>query len=251
MEDERSEYATNGGRDDPVDQDEMVANASRRVLRALQDHYEYPPIQYRSDDFLRKNVLKRFYSVVLYVDLVGSTELVLNLHKESMAAIMGSFVQEMAHVVSTHRGLVLKFIGDAVIGYFPATDDSLLAADRAVGCARSMLRVIQDGVNPVLVQYDYPELRVRIGMDYGENIVMRYGRDPQKSHVDMLGRSMNMASKIQSAARPDQILVGEHVYVRLRPPVEKKFKLVVWKDRVWSYHATDTGNIYKVYACKG
>ena len=43
-----------------------------------------------------------------------------------------------------------------------------------------MISVIQKGINPILNQYDYPDLMVKIGVDFGENIVVRYGADPEK-----------------------------------------------------------------------
>ena len=42
----------------------------------------------------------------------------------------------------------------------------------AVNCARSMIKIIRDGMNPILNEYDYPEMGVRVGVDIGENIVV-------------------------------------------------------------------------------
>jgi len=40
---------------------------------------------------------------------------------------------------------------------------------------KSMIAVIKNGINPILNQYDYPELRVKIGLDEGENVIVPYG----------------------------------------------------------------------------
>jgi len=40
---------------------------------------------------------------------------------------------------------------------------------------------------PNLNQYDYPDLFVKIGVDFGTNMIIRYGSDAEKSHVDILG----------------------------------------------------------------
>ena len=229
-----------------VDSDTLLKATQTRIWASLKGDYEYPYMPDDSDAFLRRNVFKRFNSVVLYVDMVGSTNMALSLSDEKIAVIMSSFAQEMAGLISTHRGLVLKFMGDAVIGYFVATDNSLLAADRAVSCAKSMIYIIKEGINPILSQYDYPDLQVKIGLDYGTNIVVRYGHDPERSHVDLMGRSMNMASKIQGMAAPNQILVGEDVYQRLHPDTQKEFRPMVWENRIWVYQSHD-GSIYGVY----
>ena len=233
-----------------VDSDTLLRNTQTRIWASLKKDYRYAGVPDNSTKFLRKNVFKKFNAVVLYVDLVGSTDMVLSLPFEKLAIIMEAFAQEMADTVVKHNGLVLKFIGDAVIGYFVHSDRAHFTADYAVRCAKSMRFVIREGINPILSQYDYPELHVRIGIDYGTNIVVRYGRDPKLSHVDLMGRAMNMASKIQSVADPDQILIGEDVYHMLHPNLQNDFKIVVWKDVNWKYRSWDTGDLYRVYAHK-
>jgi len=189
--------------------------------------------------------------IVMYVDLVGSTAMTLSLPEEKVAIIIRAFAQEMSKVINQHDGYVLKFVGDAVIGYFVAEALPLIAADNAVNCARSMLSVVEKGINPILDQYDYPELKVKIGMDYGKNIIVRYGANKEKSHVDILGPSMNIAAKIQSTAYPNQILIGEDVFSRLHPKMQKQFNQVVWTKTKWKYHDRETGKLYPVYAFVG
>ena len=41
-----------------------------------------------------------------------------------------------------------------------------------------MIRVMQDGINPILNDNDYPEMGVRLGIDVGENVVVQYGWSP-------------------------------------------------------------------------
>ena len=54
-----------------------------------------------------------------------------------------------------------------------------------------MLAVVRNGINPILNQYDYPELNVKIGMDEGENVIVQDGHD-RSSQIDILGYCMNM-----------------------------------------------------------
>lgn len=230
-----------------VDSDTLTQETQTRVWAALKKGYEYAGATNDSDEFLRKNVFSRTNMITLYVDLVGSTQMTLELPSEKIATIISSFAQEMAYVIRRHGGFVLKFVGDAVIGYFVAEEDSLRAADHAVSCAGSMIAVIEKGINPILNQYDYPDLRVKIGIDYGQNIIVRYGADAAKSHVDIMGPAMNIAAKIQSMAAPNQILIGDDVYTRLHPETQKGFRRVVWKNNEWRYRSRVTGQIYPVY----
>lgn len=234
-----------------VDSETMILETQKRVWGALKKGYEYTGITNESEKFLRKNVFSKVDMVVLYVDLVGSTTMTLELPEEKLAIIISSFSQEMASVIRLYKGYVLKFVGDAVIGYFVASDNPLLASDNAVTCAKSMLTVIQKGINPILNQYDYPDLMVKIGLDFGHSIVVRYGSNPEASHVDLMGPCMNIASKIQSQAKTNQILIGDDVFKKLHPSTQKDFKEIIWKNNEWKYRSRLTGEIYKVYEFKG
>jgi class 3 adenylate cyclase len=234
-----------------MDSETMIMETQKRVWGALKKGYEYTGIIDDSEKFLREHVFKKINMVVLYVDLVGSTTMTLELPAEKLATIVSSFSQEMASVIRLHKGLVLKFVGDAVIGYFNATDNTLLASDNAVNCAKSMITVIEKGINPILNQYDYPDLMVKIGVDYGQSIVVRYGANETSSHVDLMGPTMNIAAKIQAMAKPNQILIGQDVYQRIHPSTQKLFKEIVWEKNEWKYRSRLTGEIYKVYEYVG
>jgi adenylate cyclase len=235
-----------------VDSETLVNEAQKRVWASLKQGYEYEEtILTESDKFLRDLVSSRVSMIVLYVDLVESTDITLSLPEEKVAIIIRAFAQEMSNVIKQHDGYVLKFVGDAVIGYFVAEALPLLAADNAVNCAKSMIKVVEKGINPILNQYDYPELKIKIGMDFGKNIIVRYGANKEKSHVDILGPSMNIASKIQHTAYPNQILIGEDVYSRLHPTLQQQFHQVVWTKTKWKYHDRETGKLYPVYAFVG
>lgn len=233
-----------------VDSDTLITETQKRVWSSLTKGYEYPATINESDKFLRKHVFSRVNMIVLYVDLVGSTDMALTLPEDKVAIIISSFAQEMASVIALHDGYVLKFVGDAVIGYFIA-EGNMTAADTAVNCAKSMLTVIEKGINPILNQYDYPELMVKIGLDYGENIIVRYGEDKESSHVDILGPAMNIAAKIQNMAKANQILIGEDVYTRLHPTMQKSFEKIVWSKHKWKYQDRETGELYPVFAYIG
>jgi len=241
-----------GKKGEPViDSENMIMETQKRVWGALKKGYEYTGIIDESEKFLREHVFKKINIVVLYVDLVGSTTMTLELPAEKLATIVSSFSQEMASVIRLHGGLVLKFVGDAVIGYFHASENSLLASDNAVNCAKSMLTVIEKGINPILNQYDYPDLMVKIGVDYGQSIVVRYGSNEETSHVDLMGPVMNIASKIQGMAKPNQILIGQDVYQRIHPTTQKNFKEKIWEKNEWKYRSRLTGEIYKIYEYSG
>jgi len=233
-----------------IDSETMIQETQKRIWKSLKHGIEYDATVDRSDAFLRQHVNEKIHMVVLFVDLVGSTNISLTLPEEKVAIIISSFAQEMALAIKQHNGFVLKFVGDAVIGYFMHTS-VLIAADNAVSCAQRMIQIMDQGVNPILNNYDYPDLLLHIGLDYGDNMIVRYGSDKEKSHVDILGPTMNIAAKIQSMAKPQQILIGHDVYEKIHPSLQQKFKKESWSKGEWKYNDKRTGNPYTVYSLDG
>ena len=70
----------------------------------------------------------------MYVDLVGSTKMSMTLPVDKMVTIIRAFT------VRSYGGYVLKYVGDAIIAFFPASYNKLLACDKAVQCANSMCK---------------------------------------------------------------------------------------------------------------
>ena len=235
-------------KDQPLDSESMILETQKRVWGALKKGYEYSGMVDESDQFLRKNVFLKLDMVILYVDLVGSTNLTLSLPVEKIVTIVSSFAQEMAYTVTQFGGYMLKFVGDAVLAYFNAENELIYPADNIINCAKSMLKVITVGINPILTISGYPPLAAKIGIDHGQNIIVRYGSDIKKSHVDILGPSMNMAAKIQNMAEPNQLLIGEDVYNKLHPETQKSFKKKTFSETKWKYHHRVTGKLYPIYA---
>jgi class 3 adenylate cyclase len=153
----------------------------------------------------------------------------------------------MTSTVRNYGGYVLKYVGDAIIAFFPSGYNKLLACDKAVQCARSMITVIRNGINPILNnQYDYPELAVKIGIEEGENVIVQYGHD-KSSLIDILGYSMSITAKITSLTNPNKITIGNNVYDILHPEIKSKFIEVKYNTENWKYTDRQTGQLYKLY----
>ena len=233
-----------------LDSETMILETQKRIWKAIkQGGAEYYGIISESDEFLREHVNEKIPMAVMFVDLVGSTDMSLSLPEEKVAMIVSSFAQEMAIAVKQHNGYTLKFVGDAVIGYF-IHKSALMASDNAISCAQNMIKIIEEGINPILNNYDYPDLYIKIGIDYGESMVMRYGKDKDRAHVDLLGPVMNIAAKVQNKAKPQQIMIGEDIFNKIHPTTQKNFDLKVWDEGSWNYRNRHTGKLYPVYASK-
>ncbi len=230
-----------------LDSETLIKVAQKRVSDSIVTGIEYTPFKDNSEEFLREHVNSRVHIFVMYIDLVNSTNITLSLPEEKVVKLITSFAQEMAYTVTQFGGYMLKFVGDAVLAYFNADNALVYPADNIVNCAKSMIRVLNEAINPVLNENDYPTLSAKIGIDAGENMIVRYGSDKTKSHVDILGASMNMAAKIQNMAEPNEILIGGDVYARLHPETQKTFNKKTLDNSKWKYHNRKTGKIYPIY----
>jgi len=199
-----------------VDSERPVAQTQERLSRALKRRYQYESNLKPAQEFLLAHVNSKIPLVIMYADLVGSTKMSMTLPVDKMVTIIRAFLYEMSYIVQSHKGYVLKYVGDAVIAFFPSIYDKLLACDMAVRCAKSMITITEKGINQILHQYDYAELEVKIGLDEGENVIVQYGHD-KSSLIDILGYSMSISAKITSLSYPNTITIGEDVYSTLSP----------------------------------
>ncbi|MDQ4101187.1 MAG: adenylate/guanylate cyclase domain-containing protein [Thermoproteota archaeon] len=230
-----------------VDSETLVSQTQDRLWRALKRRFQYDVSLQPGQQFLLNHVSTKLPLVIMYADLVGSTNMSMTLPADKLTTIIRAFTYEISQVIYNHKGYVLKYVGDAVISFFPASYNKLLACDRAVQCSNSMLTVIKNGINPILNQYDYPELNVKIGMDEGENVVVQYGHD-RSSLIDILGYCMNIAAKITSLTGPNKVSIGQYVYEMLHPSIKTRFSEVKFNTEEWRYTDRHTGRIYKVYS---
>ena len=90
-----------------IDSEIMIQETQKRIWSSLKKGIEYDATVDRSDAYLRKHVHEKQSMVVMYVDLVGSTDITLTLPEEKVAIIISSFAQEMAFAVKNHGGFVL------------------------------------------------------------------------------------------------------------------------------------------------
>ena len=214
----------------------LLSQRQDRLWSALYERYKYNTSIKRGQDFLLNHVDSKISLVVMYADLVGSTKMSMALPVERMAKIIKVFSHELSSVVESYNGFVLKYVGDAIIACFPSGFNKYLSCDTAFQCAKSMIDVIENGINPIFEKDkdNYPKLAVKIGMDEGENLAIQYGYD-KSSPIDLIGYPMNVAAKMTSLTGPNKITVGNNVYKLLHPTLLSEFQEMQIKETEWNY----------------
>lgn len=118
---------------------------------------------------------------------------------------------------------------------------------KSISCAKSIINAIKKEINSILGEkYGYPQLRVKIGIDEGENAIIQYGYE-KNSPIDILGYCMNIVSKITSLTSANGISLGENTYNLLDDKTQLDFQILSMQSVNWKYLNLDTKKPYKVY----
>ena len=128
---------------------------------------------------------------VVFCDVVGSTALGESIDPEAVRALLARYFEAMKTIVERHGGSVEKFIGDAVMAVFGVPTVHEDDAFRACRAAMEMREA-------------FPQLGVdgRIGVNTGEVVT---GTDERLA----TGDAVNVAARLQQAAAPNEVLIGE------------------------------------------
>ncbi|MET8867761.1 AAA family ATPase [Nonomuraea sp. NPDC004580] len=165
--------------------------------------------------------------VVVFVDLVGSTELAERLDPELLRSVLDRYHRACTAGIAEHGGVVEKYIGDAIMAVFgvPASrEDDALRAVRAAHAALGRVRRLSDDLAPT----HGIRLEVHCGIAAGEAMVI----DLPGADLRVTGDTVNTAARLQSAAGAGDILMGDEVARMVRayaqvepvPPLRLKGK---------------------------
>jgi class 3 adenylate cyclase/tetratricopeptide (TPR) repeat protein len=152
---------------------------------------------------------------LLFCDVSGSTTLGEQLDPEVLRSVMGQYFAAAAEVVERHGGLVEKFVGDAVLAVFGipvVREDDPLRAVRAAAELRDALAALA----VQLAATQGVRLAVRTGINTGAVVA---GGDRAGGSF-ATGDAVNTAARLEQAAPPGEVLLGESTYGLVRDAVE-------------------------------
>ena len=152
---------------------------------------------------------------VVFSDLAGSTSLGERLDPESLSRLMARWFERARAVLERHGGTVQKFIGDAVMAVFGIPTVHEEDALRAVRAAADLYTALT-GLNQELAGEWGETLRLRTGVNTGEVLA----GDPAVGEALVVGDAVNLAARLEQAAQPDEILLGETTWLLVRDAVE-------------------------------
>jgi class 3 adenylate cyclase/tetratricopeptide (TPR) repeat protein len=146
---------------------------------------------------------ERRKATILFADLSGYTAVAERMDPEQVKAMVDRALQRLGQEVDRYGGRVDKFIGDNVMAVFGAPVSHEDDPERAVRAGLAMQRAM-DEVNADISDIADASFLLRVGINSGEVLAGQVGRD-----YTVMGDPVNVAARLQAAARPGSVTVGE------------------------------------------
>ncbi|MDJ0868752.1 MAG: adenylate/guanylate cyclase domain-containing protein [Myxococcota bacterium] len=154
---------------------------------------------------------------VFFSDIVGFTATSDELDPEDLSIIVNTYLTRMANIANDHGGTLDKFIGDGILVFFgdPETRGIQEDARACVRMALAMQEAVAELNQAILRQGVDRPIRIRIGISTGFCTVGNFGSDNRMDYT-VLGRNVNLASRLESAAPPGAILIARETWLLVR-----------------------------------
>jgi class 3 adenylate cyclase len=139
---------------------------------------------------------ERRVQTILFADLEGFTVLSERLDPETLFQLLNGYLETVTQVVTGHRGIIDKFIGDGVIAFWGPPLEPRHAARACLAALELVQRMAQP--TALCLKLHLPPLRVRVGLATGEVLVGNIGSN-SKYNYTVMGDIANLASRLEGA----------------------------------------------------
>lgn len=181
---------------------------------------------YRLSKYLSPTLLKAIQSgkdvklethrrklTIFFSDIKGFSELAEEMEGEPLTNLLNNYLTEMSQIAIKHGGTIDKFIGDAVMVFFgdPNTkgvkEDCIAAVSMAIAMKKHMKELQQRWASQGIQK----PLEIRMGLNTGYCAVGNFGTEDRLDYT-LLGTEVNLASRLEGAAEPGEILISHETY---------------------------------------
>ncbi len=146
---------------------------------------------------------------VIFADVAAFTALVEQHPPEVVVTVLNQMFTLLTELIFRHGGTVDKFMGDCVMAFWNAPDAQADHVERAVRCAKDMLRWLE-AANAVWETEHGLTVHLAIGVHTGEAVVGNFGSQTRMEYT-CVGDTVNVAARLEHLARPQQILASAQV----------------------------------------
>ncbi|SFI86935.1 adenylate/guanylate cyclase domain-containing protein [Bradyrhizobium sp. cf659] len=154
---------------------------------------------------------------VFFSDIAGFTETTDRLESEDLTRLLNHYLTEMSQIALSYGATVDKYVGDAIVIFFgdPETrgvkEDALACVEMAIAMQKRMLE-LQDVWRTSGIE---KPLQCRIGINTGYCTVGNFGSEDRMDYT-IIGGGVNLASRLEAAATPGEILISFETYANVR-----------------------------------
>ncbi len=210
-------------------------NETNSILENLSEKLSrYLSPQIRESIFTGKQDVKiesrRKKLTVFFSDIKNFTSTTERLETEDLTNLLNDYLEEMSQIALKYGATIDKFIGDAIMAFFgdPETmgdrEDALACVSMAIEM-RSRIRELQRKWLDLGISEPF---HVRMGINTGYCTVGNFGSNERMDYT-IIGSQVNLASRLESTAEPDQIQISHECYALIKDRIycEKKGKIKV------------------------
>jgi class 3 adenylate cyclase len=159
----------------------------------------------------------RKYLTIFFSDIQGFTEITERTEAEVLTALLNNYLNEMSAIALRFGGTIDKFIGDAMMVFFGDPQSRGRSKD-ALACV-SMALAMRRRLQALRMRWDAQgiavPLRIRMGINTGYCTVGNFGCEDRLDYT-IIGGNVNIASRLESLAEPNQILISQDTYVLIK-----------------------------------
>jgi class 3 adenylate cyclase/tetratricopeptide (TPR) repeat protein len=202
--------------------------------RKILDAIGLLPARLTDEAASRTQPAERRQLTLMFVDLVGSTELSRRLDPEELREIMRTYQDTTAGEIARLGGHVAKFLGDGVLAYFGWPRASEDAAERAVRAGLTVVKAV--GAIPTGAE---EPLAARVGIATGLVVIGDLIGDGVKEEGVVTGETPNLAARLQQVAEPGTVVIADSThrligdFFELAAPVPCQLKGFDEPAQVW------------------
>ncbi len=202
-----------------------LLNKSNEILEGLsQKLSKYLSPQIRESIFTGKQDVvieaRRKKLTVFFSDIRNFTATTDRLETEELTALLNNYLEEMSQIALKHGATIDKFIGDAIMLFF-GDPESRGEKEDAVACVSMALEMrerIRELQKIWLDRGVSEPFHIRMGINTGYCTVGNFGSNERMDYT-IIGSQVNLASRLESSAEPDQILISHETYSYIKDSI--------------------------------
>ncbi len=156
-------------------------------------------------------------ATIVFTDIIAFTQLAEQIPPQETNMILNQYFSMVTDIIFRYDGTLDKYIGDGLMAVFGAPMEREDDTERAILAAKEMkeeLAAMMAETGGKRKQFD-----IRIGINTGRVVAGNIG-SPQRMDYTVIGDPVNIASRLESIAKPNQILIGEETYKAVKDKFE-------------------------------